>query len=414
MSVARGPRTPRRKTRAAEAGSRSRVPDSCWIRRFAGPVTTLRPGSASPRWWSASPARTGRRSSIAVGCEPDERFRVASVTKPMTATLAARVLDLDAATGVWPEDVRVRHLLSHTSGFACENGDLARFGDGDDALGLAVAELPAVTRFLGVDEAWSYANTGYWLAGWLAAEAAGGTYEDALRLHVLGPAGMASAGFDEPELSGSGRGATTDPYPRARRPSGGLVAEASDVIRFARWQLSEPWTARCGSRSPGPSAASTASASSASGSPGSTSGATEAPTAAFSRASLMVPSNGAVFVGLTSSGEGSRALRELEDLWFERLLGERRRVAEPVVLPDEALELLAGTYANDETSAVVARSGSGLSVLATEDGETLELWRGRSASARSRSRAGRSRATRLDFPVDGFARVGYRLVARLP
>ncbi|HST16065.1 MAG TPA: serine hydrolase domain-containing protein [Gaiellaceae bacterium] len=349
----------------------------------------------------------------AVGCDPDERFRIASITKPMTAALAVRVLDVDAPTGIWPEDVRVRHLLSHTSGFGCENGDLARFGDGDDALGLAVAELPQVKRFLGVDEAWSYANTGYWLAGWLAGEATGETFEDALRHHVLGPAGMASADFDEPELSGSGRGATTDRYPRARRPSGGLVAEASDVIRFGRWQLSEPWTetqrqplARplggvyglglFGERVAGADVW---------GHGGSYGG--------FQSTLLIVPSKGAVFVGLTSSGEGSRALRELEDLWFERLLGERRRVAEQIVLPEAALDAFAGTYANDETTAVVARSGGGLSVVVTEEAETLELWAPPIGERTFEVAGGPFEGSRLDFPVEGFARVGYRLAARV-
>lgn len=350
----------------------------------------------------------------AVGCEPDERFRIASVTKPMTASLAACVLDLEAATGVWPEDVCVRHLLSHTSGFAGENGDLARFGDGDDALRLAVAELPTVARLLGVEEAWSYANAGYWLAGWLAAEAAGETYEDALRRHVLGPAGMASAGFDEPDLPGSGRGATTAPYPRARRPSGGLVAEASDVIRFARWQLAEPWTEALrqplarpvggvyglgffGERVGGVDVW---------GHPGSYGG--------FQSSMLLVPSEGAVFVGLTSSGDGWRALRELENLWFERLLGDRRRVPETVVLPDEALEAFAGTYANDEASAVVARSGSGLAMHATEDGETFELWARPVGERTFEVAGGPFEGSRFDFPLDGFARVGYRLAARVP
>jgi CubicO group peptidase (beta-lactamase class C family) len=349
----------------------------------------------------------------AVGCEPDERFRIASITKPMTAALAVRVLDVDAATGIWPDEVLVRHLLSHTTGFGCENGDLARFGDGNDALGRAVAELPKVTRFLGVDEAWSYANTGYWLAGWLAAEAAGEPFEDALRRHVLGPAGMASAGFDEPELSGSGRGATTAPYPRARRPSGGLVAEATDVIRFGQWQLSEPWTeaqrqplARplggvyglglFGERVAGVDVW---------GHGGSYGG--------FQSTLLIVPSKKAVFVGLTSSGEGSRALRELEDLWFEGLLGERRRVAEQVVLPEQALEAFAGTYENDETTAVVARSGGGLSVLVTEEGETLELWAHPIGERTFDVAGGPFEGSRLDFPVDGFARVGYRLAAKV-
>ena len=118
--------------------------------------------------------------TAAVGCELATIFRVASITKPLTATLALELLDLEATTGVWPDDVRIRHLLSHTSGYDCECGDLARFGAGDDALGGVVAELPGVRRLVGVEQAWSYANTGYWLAAHLAA--------DAGRLHLRGGA----------------------------------------------------------------------------------------------------------------------------------------------------------------------------------------------------------------------------------
>ena len=50
-------------------------------------------------------------SVVALGCEPGTRFRAASITKPFTALLACGLLDLDATTGVWPDDVRVRHLL---------------------------------------------------------------------------------------------------------------------------------------------------------------------------------------------------------------------------------------------------------------------------------------------------------------
>ena len=77
----------------------------------------------------------GRSSELAVGCAPETRFRVASVTKPFTATLALALIDPDEPAGVWAGDVRISHLLAHTSGYACECGDLARFGVGDDALG---------------------------------------------------------------------------------------------------------------------------------------------------------------------------------------------------------------------------------------------------------------------------------------
>src|ERR1700761_6841141 len=91
-----------------------------------------------------------------VGCEPGTRFRIASVTKPLTAFLVRSQLGLDEAVRVWPADVRVRHLLSHTSGFDCElGGDLSHFGEDDEALARCIADLPGIRRFLGVDEVWS-------------------------------------------------------------------------------------------------------------------------------------------------------------------------------------------------------------------------------------------------------------------
>src|SRR5690349_9834250 len=74
----------------------------------------------------------GRVESASVGCDPSTVFRIASVTKPFTASLALGTLDLEAQTGIWPSDVRIRHLLSHTSGFDCElrEPDLTRLGDG--------------------------------------------------------------------------------------------------------------------------------------------------------------------------------------------------------------------------------------------------------------------------------------------
>jgi len=84
----------------------------------------------------------GEVETLEIGCDPGTRFRIASITKPFTATLALELLDLEASTGVWTADVRVRHLLSHTSGYDAERGDLTRFGEGDDALEAMVALGP--------------------------------------------------------------------------------------------------------------------------------------------------------------------------------------------------------------------------------------------------------------------------------
>ena len=225
----------------------------------------------------------GERRQFQLGCDEDARFRIASITKPMTASLAVQLLDLDESTGIWPEEVRVRHLLAHVTGYGGEIGDLARFGEGDDALGAAVAELPSVERLVPLDAAWSYANTGYWLAGWLARAAE--------RLDLRGSAAGARARPRRP-LGRDLRVAEPRGHRhrgRRRRLSARPPARRADSSRPPRTSAASP-TGSCGSRgrtrcacrSPSRRAGSTGSASSASAWRRPTSGATRAPTAASS------------------------------------------------------------------------------------------------------------------------------------
>jgi D-alanyl-D-alanine carboxypeptidase len=348
-------------------------------------------------------------TTIGVGCDPTTRFRVASVTKPFTATLALDLLDVGAATGVWPSDVRIRHLLSHTSGYDCECGDLSRFGDGDDALAGVVAELPSVRRFLAVEQAWSYANTGYWLTAHLCAQEAGSTFEDALTARILAPNGLEATDFGEPEVEGSGPGVVEGAYPRARRASGGLVSNVHDLLRFGRAHLASPASARLrivhgkpaggvyglglfGERVGGVEVW---------GHRGSYGG--------FQASLLVIPDRDAVFVGLTSSGRGERALWEIEDAFFEQVLGARRAVAETVELPPEVLEGFAGTYANSDGWTEVHATVDGL-VLRVDDVE---------AAARAIGErtfeviTGDDAGERFDFPLEGFGRFGSRLAERV-
>ncbi len=351
--------------------------------------------------------------AAAWGCGGDDRFRIASITKPLTASLALQVLDLEAATGLWPDDVRVRHLLSHTSGYDGELGDLARFGDGDDALGALAAELPRARRHLGVDIVWSYANTGYWLAGHLAAAAAGTTYEDALAERVLRPAGLEATGFGEPTVPGTGPGASGAPYPRARRPSGGLVSTAADVLRFAQWHLAEPaWAAM---RSPRGRpvrgvyglglAGERVGGVEVWGHGGSYGG--------YESSLLLVPSVGAALVALTNSGRGGRALDELEDAWLESVLGVGRPVAATVAVSAAALAAVAGTYANSTLTATVAPGGAGLVVAVEAPAGRFEVTARPIGRSRFEVVGGDEHGDRFDFPRSGFARLGGRLAARV-
>jgi CubicO group peptidase (beta-lactamase class C family) len=303
----------------------------------------------------------------------------------------------------------VRHLLSHTSGFDADAGDLGRFGDGDDALAALVAELPTIRRFVGIEQAWSYANTGYWLAGEMCAERAGETYETALTERVLRPAGLEETSFGEPDLEGTGPDALPGPYPRARRPSGGLVSNVPDLLRFGRWLLNWPEFARMrvvhgkppagvyglglfGERVDGVEVW---------GHGGSWGG--------FQSTLLVVPERDAVFVGLTNHSRGGKALWEIENAFFDRVIGARRRVPATVDLPDEMRDAFTGSYANSDAWTEVEFAVDGLSVK-WEDGDfaarpigerTFEITEG------DRVRE------RFDFPLEGFGRFGSRLAERV-
>lgn len=351
----------------------------------------------------------GELQTVGVGCAPETRFRAASVTKPFTATLALRLLDFEDSTGVWPPDVRIRHLLSHTSGFDGECGDLSRFGDGDDALAAVVAELPTVRRYLAVEQAWSYGNAGYWLAGLLCGREVDATYEDALTTTILQPLGLESTDFGEPDLAGTGPGVVVGPYPRARRPSGGLVSNVGDLLRFGQAHLATPASARLrivhgkppegvyglglwGERVGGVEVW---------GHPGNYGG--------FQSSLLVIPDRDAVFVGLTSNSRGARALAEIEDAFFERVIGARRQTRETVELPAEVLDSFAGTYANSTTWTEVAAAVDGLAI--TVDDEELPA---RAIGERTfEVSAGEAAGDRFDFPIEGFGRFGSRLAERV-
>ena len=353
----------------------------------------------------------GDVSILALGCDPDTRFRAASITKPFTTLLAGGLLDLDGVTGVWPEDVRVRHLLSHMAGFDCElpGPDLSRLGDGDGALAAAVEELPGVRRFVGSDEIWSYANTGYWLAGHLAAERAGSVYENALAERVLTPFGLDATSFGEPDLDGTGPFVVAGPYPRARRPSGGLVSTAPDLVRFGQRLLGEPFFAEMrqaygkpiggvyglglfGERVGGVDVW---------GHPGSYGG--------FQTQLLLVPAAGAVFVGLTNAELGAQALYDVENAFFDEVLGARRVLPPFAELTDEQLAAYTGRYENSDATADIRAEDGGL-VLAIADEELFVRPLG---DGRFRVPDGPHVRERIDFPREGFVRLGSRLAVRV-
>ena len=185
----------------------------------------------------------GRR---AAGCEPDTLFRVASITKPLTATLARRPArsrgpDGDLArrrAGPPPplphERLRLRMRRSRA---VRRRRRRARPG--------GAPSCPACGGSSGSSRSWSYANTRL-----LARRPPGGR----ARRHERSRTPLADAGaaprrprVDLVRRAGARRHRPRrdgGPYPRARRPSGGLVSNVPDLLRFGRWHLARPESAR--------------------------------------------------------------------------------------------------------------------------------------------------------------------------
>jgi CubicO group peptidase (beta-lactamase class C family) len=147
-------------------------------------------------------------------------FRVASISKWFTASLASTCDTLDE---------RTLRLLSHTADLCTSSLD----------------PLPEVSRGL-----WSYSNAGYVLAGRDCADKAGESFSDAMRARILEPLGLGATGFEEPAGAAPGhvqdgeighRPAPPSEYPENRRAAGGLWSTTGDLLRFAEHQFDDPY-----------------------------------------------------------------------------------------------------------------------------------------------------------------------------
>ncbi len=170
----------------------------------------------------------------------DGVYNLASLNKIMTATAVLQLVERgklsldDTLAELLSEQVesdaagaiRVKHLLSHTSGAMSDLKDLA-FEPG--------------TEF-------RYSNLGFGVLGDVIANVAGMSFDDYLRLHVLGPAGMASTAsyeiedFDDAITPGFEPVAEDGVFrfvanPWLQRFPGGSVggyhSSADDLLRFA-------------------------------------------------------------------------------------------------------------------------------------------------------------------------------------
>lgn len=203
--------------------------------------------------------------------KPQDRVRVASVTKGMVATMVMQEIEAgrwsldttidDVVPDLYPGHghVTVAQLMNHTSGMPDGIYTLLGVGDAQEAvtsqqLKAAIAkhyperELVRTARELDwlfePGEAMAYSNTGYVMLSIMLEEVSGTRIEDLLRDRVLRPAGMHHSRLEESTIV---RGRHLMPYGRFQEglvaletidPSifsgaGGVYATAEDLTSFS-------------------------------------------------------------------------------------------------------------------------------------------------------------------------------------
>ncbi|MFF7354845.1 serine hydrolase domain-containing protein [Streptomyces filipinensis] len=196
-------------------------------------------------------------------------FPIASVSKTFTATALLRLagqgrVDLDAPVRRYVPELRladedtaaritVLNLLNHTAGL---DWNLIDADEGDGSLAAFVGQLDRLPLIAPPGARASYSQAGYNLLGRVVENVTGSTFEKALADLVLRPLGLTDTVFDLDDVvvrrfaTGHNRaedGTLTLARPwkswraglRGNNPGGGVVSSASDLLRWARFQLGD-------------------------------------------------------------------------------------------------------------------------------------------------------------------------------
>lgn len=184
---------------------------------------------------------------------PEMRFRVASISKPFTASLALSLVQ-DGLLSL-DESLRGGHsarvLLSHSSGLSSEWPEpLDGAGDDDGALERLLASREPAPGPAGSAGLFSYCNSGFWIVATEIAQRTGMSFEVAMAERILAPLGLRSTAYEADGDVAAGHAQVTpgadehrvesSAYPRVRRASGGLFSSVGDLLRFADHHLGGP------------------------------------------------------------------------------------------------------------------------------------------------------------------------------
>lgn len=201
-----------------------------------------------------------------VPVDADTVFRIGSTTKTFTGTAIMRLVDegkvdLDAPVRRYlPEfavadpaasaTVTVRQLLNHTPGWMGD--DVQDFGRGDDALARYVASMTRLPQLNPPGAVFAYNNAGLVVAGRIIEVVTGSTYESAMQNLLLDPLQLGHTHYFSDQIIGLNVAVAHNvvdgkpvvdtgfwSFPRSCNPTGALISNVRDQLRYARFHLGD-------------------------------------------------------------------------------------------------------------------------------------------------------------------------------
>jgi CubicO group peptidase (beta-lactamase class C family) len=188
----------------------------------------------------------------------ETRFRLGSITKPLTALAVLRLQErgalavtdsvcrfVDPCPASW-QPVTVHHLLSHTSGIPSFTSlaDYRAHMHEPTTPAQTIARVSSMPLEFTPGDRFNYSNTGYVLLGMVIEKASGQPYARYLTAEVLEPLGMRNTGYESPEVTlavGYAKGPGGDAavparpiHPTVPFAAGALYSTVGDLLRLDR------------------------------------------------------------------------------------------------------------------------------------------------------------------------------------